>query len=178
MWSGNVPHASQCFAPKDIIMKIQKALNSKGRLAKDLEMSIKQAHWLSLLCTLWLQYNNEDVVRARTSEPVASLPRAFPESPRYNKARTECKAWEPKRSTVPTYKYRVLKSGKGKWVRAGGSTDNQFTLSHPEPPASKCWDWPWVFEYWRSGGLDRDAKALMKNLPKENRLAIEKELLK
>lgn len=43
-------------------------------------------------------------------------------------------------------------------------------------PAAARWHWPTVFDYWLSGGLERDVDALLKTMPKENRDRVRREL--
>jgi len=130
-------------------IEIGEALNPRGGLAKELETTCKRASWLSLLCAHWLAHHNDNADNARLEEPTYKLPKALKGAGRINKAFQECGA----------HKGRSLKGG--------------FESSH-----AYRWDWAWVFDYWYSGGLDRDIKILMSMLPSQNVKAIERELLK
>ena len=41
---------------------------------------------------------------------------------------------------------------------------------------AKRWDWPTVFAYWLSGGLERDVDALLRMMPSESRDRVRREL--
>jgi len=125
-------------------------LNPRGNLAKELETTARKASWLSLVCSYWLAYHQDDYDAARHDEPTYNLPPGMDEGGRFRKARKECGGWE---RMAPT--------------KAEGA----------RPAWSSRWCWSEVFDYWYSGGLDRGVEYLKSALPEDNVKAIEKEML-
>jgi len=157
---------------------MSEALNPKGRLAKDLEISAKKASWLSLVCSHWLVFKGGDAWRARIDEPTYNLPKAFKDAARFNKARKECGAWEIEKPRVPTLRYTIRKDGVGVWKRSGKLLSNQESVPVAQPSWSARWVWPDVFDYWYTGRLDAAVENLRMMLPETNQLTIDRELLK
>ena len=58
-------------------MKIHKALNPRGNLAKEIEIGLRRAIWLMRLCELWLLYNNSDHRVATGSTPYQPPPNVW-----------------------------------------------------------------------------------------------------
>ena len=143
-------------------------LNPRGGLARELEVTAKRASWLSLVCGYWLAHCDDDAEAARNNEPTYNLPNLYRDSKRFNQARKMCGAWDTPNRPPVFPRVSVTKAGK---VR------NVAGPVHRPNPASR-WNWPWVFDHYYDGGLDRGIKCLMDLLPVENVRTIEKELLR
>lgn len=157
---------------------IAEILNPRGGLATGLEKTIRQANWLDVMCEYWLSHHGDNVQRAMYDPPTYDLPKAFPGAARFNKARKECGAFEGQSGNPASYKWKVLKSGEGKWVRGNSDLGNPLTVPVNTPAVAAVWDWPAVFQHWLDGGLARSVAALQENLPEQNVLKIQKEMAK
>lgn len=151
---------------------VHEALNPKGRLAKDLEITIRQATWLAHLCSLWLAFQNDDLRKAK-HDPPYQLPASYPEAERINKAIRESKYYDTHPPRTATYRYR-----DGGWRRANRPLDDVATVPVAQPSNAKLVPWPQVFDYWWSGAMERNIRELAQVIPAENRERIEQELLK
>jgi len=124
-------------------------VNPRGNLARDYVRVAKSAVWLSHLCSLWLSHCNEDEEVARYVIP-HKIPKFYPDAKRIGEAIDNCGLW-------------------GKSTRKGESD---------QPPPAAHTPWPWVFEQWRSGSLDRQIDDLLHCVPEQNRETVRKEMLK
>jgi len=155
---------------------VAEILNPRGRLATDLETTIRRANWLDVLCEHWLSFHGDNVQKAMHDVPSYDLPKSFPSAVRFNKARKECGAFDRTTVNPAKYKWKVLKSGEGKWVRGNSDLGNPYTVPVAVLPDFVRWDWPTVFSHWLDGGLARAVAALSENLPEQNLSKIQKEL--
>jgi len=147
---------------------VAEILNHKGGLAQELQATAIRAYWLGVVCTLWLSHHNDDYDIASREEPSYDLPKQLDEDGRFARARKECKAWEPGSPAPHWPTVSVTKTGKIRKV-AGRATN---------PRPSQRWDWPWVFEYWFDGGLDRGLRELLDMLPVENVRRVKEEMVR
>lgn len=152
-------------------------INPRGRLAKDMERTAKQAVWLSVVCEYWLTFKGDNVDKAKYDPPTYDLPLILPYAKRFNKARKESGAFDVTKATVPRHVRRELKSGEVKYLRGGKNVDDPESIPVAVPSEYRKWDWPWVFTHWHEGGLQRSIETLMELLPEENQDKIRKELL-
>lgn len=124
-------------------------VNPRGNVARDYVRVAKNASWLSHLCSLWLSYYGGDDERAKYEVPYR-LPGSFPDAKRINEAIKNCGLWGP--------------------------TSRKSEAGTPEP--ATVTPWPWVYEQWKSGSLDRQINDLLYWMPEQNRKAVRKEMLK
>ena len=148
-------------------MKIHKALNPRGAIAKEMEMGLRRAIHLEHLCELWLMYHQGDHRIASSTTPYVPPPHIGAVlgigwdddlSKALGKALKGTDLWEWQRAEAPRSRFRMLKSGP------------KVT---PAPPQARSWarlvSWPQVFFHWESGALERGINDSMQCLPKENR---------
>ena len=144
-------------------MKIHKALNPKGAIAKEMEMGLRRAVHLDHLCELWLLYHKGDHRVASATTPFALPPNIW------DKELSKALATAIKGSEIwasageaPKSKFRMLKNGPK--VTPAPSQKRSWRLLIP---------WVQIYDHWRSGALERGISDSLKVLPKENRKRIE-----
>ena len=148
-------------------MRIHKALNPRGAIAKEMEMGLRRAIHLEKLCELWLMYHEGDHRRASLDTPYVLPPHigAFTGkgwtdelTKLLKKALKGTDLWEWQRAEAPVSRFRLLKSGP------------KVT---PAPPQARSWrlllPWSLIYSSWQEGSLERSISDSILCLPKENR---------
>ena len=140
-------------------MKIHKALNPKGAIAKEMEIGVRHAIHLERLCELWLLYHGGDHRRARHELPYKPPPHLWDDdlSKAIGKAIKGTELWESL-AEAPKSRFRLLKGGP------------KVT---PAPPTPRSWrllvPWAEMYGQWASGALERGINDSLICLPKVNR---------
>ncbi len=144
-------------------MKIHKALNPRGAIAKEMEIGLRHAVHLERLCELWLLYHGGDHRRARLELPYQPPPNLWDDdlTKAIGKAIKGTELWESL-GEAPRSRFRLLKSGP------------KVTAA---PPTPRTWrlllTWSQIYSSWKEGSLERGINDSMKVLPKENRKRIQ-----
>ncbi len=140
-------------------MKIHKALNPRGAIAKEMEMGLRHAIHLESLCELWLMYHGGDHRVARLDTPYQPPPHLWDDdlTKAVGRAIKGSELWESL-GEAPKSKFRLLKSGP------------KVTSA---PPQKRTWrllvTWSLIYQQWQTGALERGINDSLKVLPKVNR---------
>ncbi len=140
-------------------MKIHKALNPRGAIAKEMEIGLRHAVHLERLCELWLLYHGGDHRRAKLDTPYQPPPHLWDDdlSKALGKAIKGTELWESL-GEAPKSKFRLLKSGP------------KVT---PAPPQARSWrlllPWSLIYSSWQDGSLERGINDSLRCLSRVNR---------
>ncbi len=126
-------------------------LNPKGVTARELANTALRAGYLSIVCAHWLSYQPATWMAEQT-EPY-QVPKRWPDAARYNKARVKCRAWD-----------------------RGWYGEKRGKRGVAKRNAAALWDWPTVFNYWLTGGMDRNIEDLLALTTRDNRDRVRREL--
>ena len=146
-------------------MRISKALRASSKPVQEMAKVVRQAIWLSRLCSAWLQFHGADARSARLEIPFDPPATGYvpangaPDKEtlaEIRKARKESGYFEPGR----TYKSRF------KMLKKGPTT---YPAAPPLPAPAALSSWVEVFDHWYSGALDRGIEDLLWCLPKATR---------
>ncbi len=146
-------------------MRISKVLNPTSKPVQEMTKVVRQAIWLSRLCSAWLHYHGDDHRAARLDIPYNPAASGFAPAnlapdkelvKEIKKARKESGYWEP----AKIYKSRFKMLNKGPTI---------YPAATPLPAPSTLSSWVEVFDHWHSGALDRGIEDLLWVLPKSTR---------
>ena len=148
-------------------MKIHKALNPRGAIAKEMEMGLRRAIHLEHLCELWLMYHDGDHRAASLDAPYVPPPHigAFASTgwdddltKALSKAYKGTELWEWQRVEAPKSRFRLLKSGPKVTVAPAQARTWRLLLT-----------WSQIYSSWQEGSLERGINDSLRCLPKVNR---------